>query len=483
MEKSLLWQTFTALTPLECKHLGQWMRSEFINRREPPLFLYDYLFQCLQQKQAPSGENAMTFLFDEKGQLPFKRKAIAEKDISQAKEQAFRLVSSELLEQIEQFLAFKEFFADPVAVALKISATYRKRGLDKHFAQSTAFAARHLDRQPFRHAEYHNQKEALEHEQYQFLSAGRRTVSLNIQTLTDQTDLAFMSKKLRQACIARSHQNVYKTEYQFGLLQSVLDYIYSTPAVLQNPSIALYFFGYHFLSGIDANVHFQSFKTRLLSDAKELPPEEQSNLHLMAINYCIKRINVRDMPYFREAFDLYRSALDGDLLLENGVLSHFAFNNIVAIALRIAEMTWAEQFIHQFHEKIEKKHRNAAYHLNLARVAYERKQHDIALVHLQDADYKDLINNLIAKTLLLKIYYETDALDALDAHLQSMQTFIRRQRIIGYHKTNYMNIIRFTKKLVAILPSNRQERALLIQQISEEQHLTEREWLLAQLKG
>jgi hypothetical protein len=102
---------------------------------------------------------------------------------------------------------------------------------------------------------------------------------------------------------------------------------------------------------------------------------------------------------------------------------------------------------------------------------------------LQDADYKDLINNLIAKTLLLKIYYETDALDALDAHLQSMQTFIRRQRIIGYHKTNYMNIIRFTKKLVAILPSNRQERALLIQQISEEQHLTEREWLLMQLKG
>ncbi len=483
MENNLLWQTFTSLSPLECKHLGQWLRSEFLNRREPPLFLYDYLVICLQKKQAPSAEGAKAYLFEEKNLPLLKRKTVAPEAEVRAKEQAFRLITSELLVHIEQLLAFKEFFDETVPPALCTATAYRKRGLDKHFTQQIEYAEKSLERQPFRHSEYFSLKEALEYERYQFLSTGQRTVALNIQALTDQTDLAFMVKKLRQACMARSHQNVYKAPYESGLLQPILDYISQNTDLLQYSSIALYYYGYHFLSGIDSDTHFQDFKARLLSDTLELPPEEQRNLHLLAINYCVKRINLLDQPYFREALDLYQSALSGDLLLENGVLSHFAFNNIVAIALRIEESSWAEQFIHQYQEKIEKKHRNAAYHLNLARVAYQRKQHEVALIHLQEADYKDLINNLIAKTLLLKIYYETDELDALDAHLQSMETFIRRQRIIGYHKENYMNIIRYTKKIVALSSNHKAERELLIHQITEEQHLTEREWMLGQMKG
>ncbi len=105
-----------------------------------------------------------------------------------------------------------------------------------------------------------------------------------------------------------------------------------------------------------------------------------------------------------------------------------------------------------------------------------------ALQHLQQADYKDLINNLIAKTLQLKIYYETDEYDALDAHLQSMQTFIRRQRVIGYHKTNYQNIVRFGRRLLQLNPNSREDRQAMRQQIASEPVLTEREWFLEMLK-
>jgi hypothetical protein len=72
--------------------------------------------------------------------------------------------------------------------------------------------------------------------------------------------------------------------------------------------------------------------------------------------------------------------------------------------------------------------------------------------------------------------------DALDAHLQSMQTFIRRQRIIGYHKINYLNIIKYAKKLATHNQNDKKERAKLADQISGEQYMTEREWFLSQLK-
>ncbi len=220
----------------------------------------------------------------------------------------------------------------------------------------------------------------------------------------------------------------------------------------------------------------------LFSPTALLPPEEQRDLHLLALNYCIKKINQSQEHYMREAFDLYQSALKGALLLENGVLSHFAFNNIVASALHVGETIWAAEFIHSHARYLEKKHREANVQLNLARVAYKQRDFHQALLHLQEADYKDLINNLIAKTLLLKIYFETGEFDALDAHLQSMQTFLRRQRVIGYHRLNYQNIIRYTRKLAQLNPSNRQEKATLTAQIQTESPLTEKEWLLEMLK-
>jgi hypothetical protein len=104
------------------------------------------------------------------------------------------------------------------------------------------------------------------------------------------------------------------------------------------------------------------------------------------------------------------------------------------------------------------------------------------MLNLQEADYKDLINNLIAKTLLLKIYYETDEFDALDAHLQSMQRFISRQRVIGYHRDNYLNIIRFTRKLTQLKWSDAAEIMSFRNQIDSAAPLTEKDWFFEMIR-
>ncbi len=104
------------------------------------------------------------------------------------------------------------------------------------------------------------------------------------------------------------------------------------------------------------------------------------------------------------------------------------------------------------------------------------------MLDLQEADYKDLINNLIAKTLLLKIYYETDEYDALDAHLQSMQRFISRQRVIGYHRDNYLNIVRYTRRLMQLRFSDSAEIMLFRSQIDSVSPLTEKEWFVEMIR-
>ncbi|MBK8554506.1 MAG: hypothetical protein IPL65_01470 [Lewinellaceae bacterium] len=353
--------------------------------------------------------------------------------------------------------------------------------MSKHFQRALRATRKAWEEQPFRHADYFTARAAIEYEEYQFLSSGSRTEALNLQALMDATDLSFMVGKLRQACFAITHQAVYKATYQFGLFDAMLGYLLENPALLEEPAVALYYYCYQFLTEPEEELHFTRFKSRLFQDASRLPTDEQRDLHLLAINYCIRKINQLRQGYFREALDLYQSALRAELLLENGLLSHFAFNNIVAIALKVGETDWAASFVRSHAQYLEKNHREANVQLNLARVAYVQMHYKDALLHLQEADYKDLINNLIAKTLQMKIYYETAELDVLDAQLQSMQSFLRRRRVIGYHRDNFQNIIRMTRKLMLLNWSDRKEKEALQVEIESLNPLTEKEWLLEKL--
>lgn len=428
--------------------------------------LWDYLRDCFESGKTPEPSAALRAVFGPD---------------APDKAQPLRAVMTELMGHVEHFWVYSEKFDRKEDFYIRLAEAYRKRGLEKHFRQSLHAARGGWAEQPFRHAEYYDAQAAIEYELYQHLSVGRRTEALNWQELSDQTDTAFIARKLRQACFALSHQVVFKTEYRFGLLDMVLEHVRGSTALQAIPAVGLYYFCYLFLTEADGEPYFWEFKPRLLDNLGRLPVDEQRNLHLLAVNFCIRRINQSVPAYFREALDLYQSALSADLLLENGQLSQFAYNNIAAIALKVGDTDWAEQFIHQYAPFLEKKHRNAAFHLNLARVEYQRHNLKTALLHLQQADYKDLINNLIAKTLQLKIYYETEEFDALDAHLQSMRTFIRRQRVIGYHKTNYQNIVHYGRRLLQLNPNDREARLALRQQIEAEPVLTEKVWYLNML--
>jgi len=169
-------------------------------------------------------------------------------------------------------------------------------------------------------------------------------------------------------------------------------------------------------------------------------------------------------------------------LLEGGTLSRFTFHNAVAAGLRTQQLQWTENFIEQYHSALEKKYQESSYSFNRARLEYSRQNYDAALLLLQKSNYRDLLLNLAAKTLQLKIYFELEEDNLLYSLLDAMQSYIRRKKIIGYYKTNYLNIINYTRKLLTVSPYNQNEMIQLRQGIEGEQILTERDWLLERVK-
>jgi len=366
---------------------------------------------------------------------------------------------------------------------LPLAKGYRKKGLGKHFERTLRNIEKKQKAENIHSAEFHEDEYQVEWEKYQYISSGRRTENFNLQAISDKMDVAYISRKLRHACFSLSHQAVFKTEYKIGFLSEILNEVKSSQELQSLPAIQLYYYCFLALNEKEGEAHFVRFQKALFEKANQLPKNEQRNLFLLAINYGIRQINIGQAQYDRPTLELYSMALEKDLMLQNSRLSHFAFNNIVAIGVRIGETDWVEKFIHEYKKSLERKHRNVSVSLGLARLEHGRKNYREALLLLQKSDYKDFINNIIAKTLQLKIYFETDEMEVLEAHLRNMKNYIRRKRAFGYHRENYLNIIRYTQALVEINPFDKKEKENLKKEILNTEPLTERQWLLENLNG
>jgi hypothetical protein len=464
MEKTLLWEAFAVLSKPELRDLDKFVHSPFFNRRDHLCRLFGYLQQCLLSGAKPEPAAAYVACFPG---TPYS-------------DSKMRLANSDLLVLLEQYWMQREAMAEPGRNRIRLAGVYRRHGLVKHLQITLREARKGLDSLPWRHAEYFDATHDLELEVFQAASAARRYEAFNLQEVSDLLDTTYIARKLRHICLSLSHQAVFNATYRFGMREAIEAYVESEN-LLTVPAVALYFHAGRFLADPAATVDFWRFREMLTASADQFPQEELRTLYLLAINFCIKKINESEHAWLQATYELYREALDRGLLVENGVLSRFAYNNIVSVAVRLGAVDWAGTFIVEYKPFLEKQYREASYSLNLARVAYVRKDYGTALMQLQRADYKDFINSANARILQMKIYYETAETDLLESHLDSMQSYIRRQDSAGYHRENYRNIVQFTRSLLRCNPNDPKEMTLLRRQVETEPVLTERAWLLDML--
>ena len=445
--------------------LDKFVQSPFFNQREDLTQLYHYLQDCLTvHRVIPTKKQAFRHLYGDEAY----------------NDHRVRVAMSLLSKLAEKFLFTQEVLSDEIAMKTKLLSIYRQRQLRKHFKYTLRDAEALQEKSPYRNADYHEHQFTLRLESYQFKAPRQRISDLNLQKAIGYLDTVYISRKLRQICLALSHQAVYRTEYDLGLIEALLEHI-KNQRLLTIPAISIYYYAYHAISNPNETTHFNAFKEILLDAAPLFPLEEQRDLFLLAINFCMRSYNEGNPLYLNDLLELYQEGLEQRYLFTNGVLSHFTFRNIVTLGLILKEYEWVERFIHNYCMHLSSEYRNGIFSFCLARLEYSRRNYSEALALLQQSEYKDLLLNLSAKTVMLKIYYETGEFNLLDSHLQAMQIFLRRKKVMAYHQENYLNLLRFTKKLLEIKPYDKAAKAMIKQQIEEAKAIAERVWLLEQL--
>lgn len=462
MEKSRLLRLLRTLSRQEMRGLKKFVANPFFNQRKEVPALLDLLEKSLKTERV----------------LPDKRQAYRQIfSGSEPDDHRVRMTMSFLYQLTGQFLAVQSFLEDRQQYHRRLATIARQRNVPELFHRSWEEARVAQQTPPLRNAQFYEEQYQLSLEKYRFDVENHPAGQIDFQDLSNQLDTAFLARKLWQACFMLSHQTVRNTPYHFGLLDTVLEYAAQTKA-WETPAISLYYHCYLALANPAEKAHFQQFKTLLLQHGELFSTEELRDLYILAINFCIRQYNAGNPDFLPEQFDFYKAGLAKKYFLSDGVLSRYTYQNAATIGLVMHELEWVERFVHDYRSALREEHRESLFSFNLARLEYQRRNLGQALQLLQKADYKDLLLNLAAKTLQLKIFYELGEFDLLESHLQAIRAFIRRKKVMGYHRENYLNTVHFIQKLLENQQYDKTARSALRREIEETKAVAEKEWLL-----
>lgn len=283
-----------------------------------------------------------------------------------------------------------------------------------------------------------------------------------------------------------SHQSVNKTaKYDIGLLEPVLQ-IVEQGKMLNEPGVAVYYYGFKALTDGNNTSHFEHLARILHQHGSAFPAGELKELYLLSINYCTGRINMGQEEFFQIVFNLYKEGF-GQLIIISSTdnLSKFMFSNAVYSAVKIKNFEWAENFITQFGDRLEEKHRHSTVQFNLSRLYYERGDYHKAQILLREFEYDDMLLNAVAKTMLLKIYYKLGEYDALESLIEAIRSFLQRKAALSpTHKIIFKNTIYLMKKLVNLNHYSKVQVEKFRQAVIDTNPMQkqEKEWFLQQIE-
>jgi hypothetical protein len=386
-----------------------------------------------------------------------------------------RLIMSELCSMIEKFIVMRQSIEDNYYSDTVLLKTYRYFEDEKLFSllyNKTKFS-------PVKCSDYEYSSK-VSFERWQFDQLKSRFSNDDVSNIILHHDISAIYHKLKLTVTLASQASLIKKEQDHGILNELLYYI-EQRNLLHIKELAAYYYVWKMMQEPHVDYWFGQYIDILKNHSHTLNEDDVGALYFHAINYCIRRYNTGEKQYAEFLLDYYLMGLEKGYLLTHGYLSRNTYRNICTIALRLGRSTDAKITTEQYANFLRQEDRESAYNFNISNIAYYDKMYDEALVALRKVDFDDHLSNLFAKTLMLKIYYETSQLRLLESHLDAMKIYLIRKKVVGYHKANYTKIINYMRRIINLNPYDSNSKILLKSKIESENTLPDKEWLLRQL--
>lgn len=461
MENSKLIRLMQSLNGREWRSLGDFVRSPYFNRNADVMALYDWLAANNQRLQTLKREEAFTALYPGRA----------------FDDAALNHLMSFLLKLCERFIGQEQLEKDGFTVELSVLQGLAQRGQEKHYHYLFDRKIAALESCTRRDASHFQELYTMENMEANRRSrAATRQFNEHVQRTADNLDAFYIAEKLRCTCYMLTSQIVIATPYNLQLVDEICRFTGAHPEVQQIPPIGVYYRIFRLLTDKNADADFEALKMMLKQHEKSFGPEEMAELYQYAINYCNFQIMKAREQYVSEALDLYIEGIESGVLIQDGQLSPWHFKNVIKLGLRLRKYEWMESFILRNNTLLATEFRYDALHYNLAELYYYTNRYDEAMLQLIKVEFTDVHYNVGSKVILAKIYYETEAYDALENLLHAFKTYLHRNKLIAEDlRRTYLNFIRVLSQIIRSAPEN---RTAIRENVEKMQMLAAKNWLL-----
>ncbi|TNE49440.1 MAG: hypothetical protein EP344_18185 [Bacteroidetes bacterium] len=395
----------------------------------------------------------------------------------------FRKYCSDLLKQVERFLALETTLNDPVRHNMDLLQYVVRNKVEPLYNTALRQVRTALDQMPYRSLDYFRFGYEVERQYYTLMDFDvKLNARANIEEISTNLDLFYWIEKIKLYSSVLSQKRTGNFTYDLNFNDELLEFLKGFP-IEEVPELAIYYYSFLTLLDEENSAHYYNLKRMLDQFGAVMPQKDAIELYDSALHYCTGKVNKGDRVFLQEYFDLFEDGIRKSVFVVNDELATWRFNNAVGAALQLGKLDWAEQFIEQYKNNLPIETRQNTYTFNLARVYRYQNKFDKVLSLLRDVEYEDIGYNLIAKAILTITYYELEEYDALDPFMESFRVFLNRQKNIPLQRRKgYLNLIKSVRRLTRLVPGDKAALEKLRSDILREKGNTvNQEWLLEKI--
>ena len=470
MRNSKLYSVLKEFDKYEQNRCRKYIQSPYFNRSEKIAELYEFFIEKVNEgldEEKNSKESIWDILHSG----------------TEFNSDRWRKYCSDLLKLIEGYLIQEEFEDDQGAQISYLMGAVTKNKIDYlnksviKKAQNFNKSAKSIDESSFYY------RYLLEKGEYKLQQADRQRASIsNIENIVNNLDNFFIIEKLKYYCDILSRSSFVSHNYEVKLIDEIINFLSKESESNLEPAIQIYYKMILMVKDSHNENHYFELKEHLKKHANFFPRNEASEMYTFAINYCTRQLNSGNRKYLREYFELHQQLLETKIIIIDNELNIGIFKNLVVASLQLGETEWTENFINDYQKYLPISQRENAVTFNLAQVYFYQKKYDDVIQLLQQVEYEDYVYNVNAKQLLLRTYFEIEALDPLFFLIDSFRAYLyRNPKISTKMKESYSNFLTITKKLSGTKKRDKKTLDTLKEEIKTQKNLANRPWLLKKI--
>ena len=267
----------------------------------------------------------------------------------------FRKICSDLLRLYEQFLVQESFSQNGLHKADYLLEAVHEKRLEPLYNSSVRTAQRLSDQYFLRPASHYYYQYSFERWIYNLQGLEiERSREINVEQIAKNLDLFYLAEKMRYYCYVLARKPITRHEYDLLFMDAIVKHI-ETEGYDDVVPINFYYQIYLTQTSPDEPEHYRKLKALINEKIYMLPEIEGKEIIDSALNYCIRRINEGKSEFLKEIHELYKEALENELVFINEKITPWTFRNMVVSGLRLGEYAWVEKFIRDYQDRIDEK--------------------------------------------------------------------------------------------------------------------------------